>query len=70
VHKAGTPTRLQPWEFIPFEIGIVSAEEQGLQAVSVRQNRAGNPFSLDREELSQPVDRGDDVSVNQGIVSG
>jgi hypothetical protein len=32
---------LQPWRFIPLKIGIVSAEEQGLQTVSVRQNRAG-----------------------------
>src|SRR5450759_2971374 len=60
----------QPWGFIPLEIGIVSAEEQGLQAVSVRDDRAGNPLALDREELSQPVDRGDDVSVNQRVVSG
>ena len=48
---------LEPWGFIPLEIGIVSAEERGLQAVSVRNNRAGNPLPLDLEELSQSVDR-------------
>ena len=42
---------LQPWGFIPLEIGIVSAEEQGLEAVSVRDNRAGNPLSLELEDL-------------------
>src|ERR1035437_1765445 len=60
----------QPWGFIPLEIGIVSAEEQGLQAVSVRNNRAGNPLPLDLEELSQSVDRGDNLPVNQRVILG
>jgi len=29
-HEPSTPPRLQPWGFVPLEIGIVSAEEQGL----------------------------------------
>src|ERR1035438_2579445 len=58
----------QPWGFIPLEIGIVSAKEQGLQAVSVLDNRAGNPLPLDFDDLSQPVDRGDNLPVNQGVV--
>ena len=66
---SGSPD-LQPWGFIPLEIGIVSAEEQGLEAVSVRDNRGGNPFSLDLEELSQSVDRDDNVPVNQRVILG
>ena len=61
---------LEPWGFIPLEIGIVSAEEQGLQAVSVRYYRARNPLPLDLEELTQSVDRGDNVSVNERVVFG
>ena len=68
-HEPGTPTCSQPWGFIPLEIGIVSAEEQGLQ-VSVRDNRAGNPLPLDLEELPQSVDRLDNVPVNQSVVLG
>ena len=62
--------RYSPRGFIPFEIGIVSAEEQGLQAVSVRYYRARNPLPLDLEELTQSVDRGDNVSVNERVVFG
>jgi hypothetical protein len=71
-HRDAKPTSpdSQPWGFIPFEVGIVSAEEQGFQAVSVRNNRAGNPLSLDREELSQSVDRGRNFSVDQRVVLG
>ena len=60
----------QTWGFIPLEIGIVSAEKQGLQAVSVRYNRAGNPLSLYLEELSQAVDCLDNLPVNQRVVLG
>ena len=64
------PPDSQPWGFIPLEIGIVSAEEHGLQSVSVRNNRAGNPLPLDLEELPQSVDRLDDLPVNQRVVLG
>ena len=65
-----TSTESQPWGFIPLEIGIVSAEEQRLQAVSVRYHRAGNSFAFDLEKLSQAVDGDDNLSVNQRIILG
>src|SRR5215472_1684889 len=58
----------QPWGFIPLEIGIVSAEEQGFQAVSIRDYRARNPLPFDLKELSQSVDRGYNLTVNQRVV--
>jgi hypothetical protein len=33
-------------------------------------NRAGNPFPFDLEELSQAVDRDDNLPVNQRVILG
>ena len=55
---------------MPLEIGIRSAEEQRFQAVSIRDYRSGNPLPFDLKELSQSVDRCDNLSVNQRVVFG
>jgi hypothetical protein len=49
---------------------LENAASLALQPISVRDNRVGYPFSLVREELSQPVNRDHDISVNQTVVSG
>jgi hypothetical protein len=56
--------RLQSRGLISFEVRIVSAEEQAFQALGVSQDRIRHPLPLRAEELPQPFDRVDDVSVN------
>src|SRR5262249_1814319 len=54
----------QPWRFISSELGIISAEQQAFQALSIRQDRSRNPLPLETKELRQPIDCDDHIAVN------
>jgi hypothetical protein len=55
---------------IPLEIRVVSAEEQALQPLSIRQDRLWNSLPLGGEKIGQPVDGDDNVPVEHRVVPG
>jgi hypothetical protein len=63
----GSTPLSQSWRFVAYEVRVISAKKDALQALGIPQNVAWSPLTFRFEEIDESVDRGCNTLVNRGI---